>query len=235
MKKRKTGLTIILVILAVFVAGSSMVVIWQWSNIKAFLYAKQYTQEQRQEQLVKQQQDLQQKVAEMQISLTPLTKDEEELLRQGTIDDEDALRIIKGESTVDVILAEKAEDGGEPTEPPKAESTPVQSDGNLQDLLARVYLLRSGFNGRIDGLIAQGKADYVASKGKESKLSIAQRYLAQGNALEAECDSQMEALIAQIEAEVQRTGGDSSLSNEIRSAYEAEKEAKKAELIEKYS
>lgn len=241
MKKRKTGLAIVLIVFAVLVVGSSVVVIWQWSNIKAFLYARQYSPEQRQEQLVKQQQDLQKKVAEMQISLNPLTKEEEELLRQGTISEEEALRIIKGESTAEEILTDKAKSNEQSTEEPQPEPVEESSqpttreNGNLQDLLARVYLLRAGFSGRVDSLIAQGKADYVASKGKESKLSIAQRYLAQGNALEAECDAQMEDLISQIDAEVQKSGGDRGLPAEIRSAYEAEKEVKKAELIEKYS
>ena len=111
----------------------------------------------------------------------------------------------------------------------------ARNDGvRLQELLARVYLLRSSFTGQIDGLVEQAKAEVIASGNKDNVFALASKFIGMGNSLEAQCDAQMESLLGEISAELQRTGGDTGIVGEIRSAYENEKSIKKAALLDKY-
>lgn len=131
-----------------------------------------------------------------------------------------------GEDSGSAGEGEKANEGGK---------TASQNDGaRLQELLARVYLLRSSFTGQIDGLVEQAKAEVIASGNKDNAFALASKFIGMGNSLEAQCDSQMESLLGEISAELQRTGGDKGIVGEIRSAYENEKSIKKAALLDKY-
>lgn len=109
-----------------------------------------------------------------------------------------------------------------------------EKPSELESLIAEIYILRSSFSGQIDGLVEQAKAEYIANKG-QNKAGIAGKYLRKATDLEASCDSQMEDILSRIQAEIKRTGGDSGIVKEIRSAYENEKSIKKADLMAKYN
>ena len=54
------------------------------------------------------------------------------------------------------------------------------------------------------------------------------KYIKRAGALESNCDSRMEEILARISAHIKEDGGDSSIVNEIREVYENEKALKKA-------
>ena len=95
--------------------------------------------------------------------------------------------------------------------------------------------MKASYSGQVDGLVSQAKQEYIAGKGKVSKLTIGKKYMGMAGALEAQCDGQMEAILAEIKEELKKTGGDLSLVDEIRAAYKSEKSAKKAALLEEYA
>lgn len=134
----------------------------------------------------------------------------------------------QAESEVSSIPAESAG-----PQKPVQKDTPVKQSSALQDLIAKIYVLRSTYIGKLDATIAQAKKEYSADKSRKSELKG--KYLRIGSNMEKECDAQMEALISQIHAELVRTGGDLSLIDEIRAVYEQEKSAKKAALIARYA
>ena len=53
-------------------------------------------------------------------------------------------------------------------------------------------------------------------------------------ALEGECDAQMDSLLSQINDELVRTGGDTSVVSQIKTAYQNEKSLTKSALMDKY-
>ncbi len=114
------------------------------------------------------------------------------------------------------------------------EQAQPEKPSELENLIAQIYVLRADFSGQLDSLVGQAKAEYVANKGK-NKAGIAGKYLRKATDLESSCDSQMEGILSQIDAEIKRTGGDSGIVSEIRSAYESEKSIKKANLLAKYN
>lgn len=116
---------------------------------------------------------------------------------------------------------------------PEQKDTPMKQSSRLQELIAKIYVLRSTYIGRIDALVNQARHEYYQDKSRKSELEG--KYLRIGSGMEKECDAQMEALISEIHAELIRTGGDLSLIDEIRSVYAQEKSAKKAALIAKYA
>lgn len=255
-KNRKLSLIITLaIVLAILIAGG-VVAYTQRNNIHAVLSMK-YTEEERREKLTQQEVAVLQKIADEmpEAQVKPLTTEEEQLLKDGVISQEDALKIIMGEPVETFLQPEPQKpeapqpetpaaepldsegSGSEPAQPTQTqqENTPQEDANKLKNLLAQVYLMKSNFTGQLDGLIAQAKQEYIAGKGTVSKYGIGKRYIGIASGLEAQCDARMESLLGEIKAELQRTGGDTGLVNEIRAVYESEKSAKKAALIEKYS
>ncbi len=113
-------------------------------------------------------------------------------------------------------------------------SAQSQDSAQLKKLFARVYLLRSNFTGRLNSLIAQAKAEISSPEAEGNALSIANKYYGMGTALEGECDAQMYSLLSQINDELVRTGGDTSVVSQIKTAYQNEKSLTKSALMDKY-
>ena len=108
----------------------------------------------------------------------------------------------------------------------------------VQAIIADIYLLRAEFINKLDDLIEEGKAEVNAiPKEKRTasvKLEFMNRYLDRGEALEAECDARLEALLADMAAQLKADGGDLSLVDDARALYVQEKKVRKAELYRKY-
>lgn len=227
-KKRRLGLRIILTVLLVLALGIGGVAYWQWNTIQAMVESRKYSPEERRIRLNEQETALLQKISEEfpQVQIKPLSQEDAKLLQEGAITPEEAVSLITGKP----VMQEEKTQGSEVISP--EETQPETS--NLDTLLAQIYVLKASFNGKLDALVAQAKQDAVNGKGKVSKYSIAKKYIGVAAGLEGQCDSQMESLLSQIKAELERTGGDTDIVNEIRSAYTSEKSAKKAELMDRY-
>ncbi len=200
---------VVLIFLLVVFIGCGILGWFQANNLKA-LWLSGTSPETKQE-LLAQNEDAVQGILDR-LSLEEfrsLTPEEEKLLRSGKLSEEEALRLLMNE-------------------PENRESA------ELQRLMAKIYLLRSTFTGRLDSLVAQAKQEYLANRGKVSGTAIAKKYLSKGYALEKECDGQMEGLIGEIKKELERVGGDLSIISEIRSTYENEKSIQKAALLDQY-
>lgn len=218
-------------IVLVLVIGIGVLLWTQINNLNAIKYAT-YTPEEREQVLEENRKEIEEKIQDMMIEpLNPLTKEQEELLNRGELSEKEALQIIMGNIAGNTQNRETMQLSAGKKDKEK------ESANRVQELIARVYLLRSSFSGQLDGLVAEAKAEYVAQKratGKADKASIASKYIGKGHALEGVCDGQMEALLSDISAELNRIGGDTSLVGQIRSAYSAEKSVKKANLLSAY-
>ena len=219
--KRKTG--IILLVILLFLAVLCSVAIWQWNNITALRYAISYTPEKRQEMLAETDRVIQH-ISEQyaNVDFSKLPQEGVEMLSKGKLSEEVAIAVLSGQ-----ITWEEAKE-----QPMSLSQTVGESESRVDAIIAKIYVLRSGYTGKIDGLVGQALSDYRSKKGTKRELMT--QYISRGYALEGECDAQMEALLSELSTELKRTGEDMSLVGQIRSAYQTEKSLKKAEIIGKY-
>lgn len=240
MKKRTK---ILLAVLGVFLIVASVLVIWQWNNIKSLAYYLMYSEGELSE-LAEENDKLiaeaMEKVPE--VSLRELTEEEEELLISGEITESEAIQLILDQITISKLIEDHArakeqadnaeEAGGE------SESGSPGSSSNLDALLARVYVLQSTYTGALAGLKQAAVAEYNAlpedQKTSSAKTSIGRKYLGQASSLEGQCDSAMSGLCSEISAALKAEGKDTSLVSDIKSAYANQKSITKAQYLSMY-
>lgn len=220
--KKKT--LIVLIILAFFVVGFSSLCYWQKENIKAVFYAVKYDENEQRElqkendRIIK---ELSEKFAEQ--GLSELTDEAVKMIDDGTLTEDDAIKIITGEKTLEEIKEDKK----------NPEKTPQKDDNpKIASLVGKMYVLRSTYMGKLNSLIGQAKAEMLAGK---SKTAVASKYIGIASGLEGQCDAQVESVLSQISEELKKTGGDLSLVSELRNAYRNEKSIKKAALLSQYT
>ncbi len=198
------------------------------------------------------------------ISLSALSEADRLRLKNGEITPAEAVAIIMGlaETTASAAASTDAPPVSDVTVGPAAPDAPTTSAATeptaaattapagttapaattvspaVQAIIADIYLLRAEFINKLDDLIEEGKAEVNAiPKEKRTasvKLEFMNRYLDRGEALEAECDARLEALLADMAAQLKADGGDLSLVDDARALYVQEKKVRKAELYRKY-
>lgn len=118
------------------------------------------------------------------------------------------------------------------------QSQPQKETSKMSELVAELYVLKSTYIARLDGLEAKGKSEYSQTpEGNRTtawKNSMIAKYSGEISAWESECDAKVEGIISQIKEELKKTGGDTSVIKKIRTTYENEKQIKKAQYMNKY-
>lgn len=254
-KRRIVFLTVLAVVVVIF-GGAAILAYRQANNIKAVQMMK-YTPEEQQALKIQNENTVQEILEKLPVeSLKPLDEEQEEMLQSGTLSEEEALDIIMGKSPeasgneeAPSADANASAPDAAPSVPTSATTKPVESTltaapteapqkqetSTLQEKIARVYLLRSSFTGQLDSLIAEAKEEYYATPSNmRDTVAIGRKYLGRGQALEKQCDAQMETLLADVKTELERTGGDTSVVSQMRAAYKEQKSIKKAELLSRY-
>lgn len=249
--KKKLVLRRVIVLSLIIISGISAVVVIlkQRNNISALHYALNCSEEDR-EQLQKDNNELIADIVEKlnKEGIGLLTDDEVSSLKNGDLTEEQVLEIIGERSN----SANNVPNTSEPTEYESAKSDGESSDSNdnaasesktqsenkvqsnnISSLISQIYSLRSSFSGQVDSIASQAQTD--AASGKYTKSELIGKYAGQLSSLEGSCDSQFNSLVSQIESELSKTNGDTSLISELRSAYANEKRIKKASVFSKYA
>ena len=108
----------------------------------------------------------------------------------------------------------------------------VSFDSSIVELIAEVYVLRAYFMGQLDALRGAATSEFMAlpedQRSQATMMEIGLRYAGTAGNLEAEADGLMADIMSRLSAELQRTGGDTSLVNEIMASYAEEKSLMKA-------
>lgn len=113
---------------------------------------------------------------------------------------------------------------------PSEEQKPSTSD-KASKYIAQMYVLKSSFTSRLDSLFNEAKAYYnsmTSEQKKNAKTELMDKYYPQVSTLEYECDTKVNAILSELDAELTSSGEDKSIINKIRDAYNQEKRLKKA-------
>lgn len=244
------------VLLAVAI-GVGALVVWQWNNISAALSFLRFSQEELEEKLAANDQVIKDAVAaNPSVTIREVTEEERAALRDGTLTQEELAQSLlqkpeskpepepepeqspKTEANPQAKPEQKPPETSEPAQQPQSEpevsTQPEQSESEqkVNELIAKVFVLREEFLIKLDDLMAQAKADYWALSPEErsgSKLmGMVSSYLAKGNALEKQCDAQIEAIATELSQIIREHGGDLTLPQTVYDTYIEEKSLKKA-------
>ena len=244
-RKKHTGL----IVLALLLAALAALAYWQRNNIAALLAYKNAGSQEELEQQMQQNQQVIDKVVEENpgIVVRVPTEEERQALRDGTLTQEELTeRLTGGAETQPPKQEETPKQGETPKQetpkqeekPPKQEETPVRPpeeseyQKQLSAVIAKVYVLREKFTIELDKLQAEATAVYSAMPEEErTKTKLAKfvsDFLARGTALEKQCDAEMDAIIAEMDALISANKGDYSIIDTVVETYANEKSLKKA-------
>ena len=108
----------------------------------------------------------------------------------------------------------------------------------VSDQIAKLYVLKAQYTSTLASFEADIKAQYLAlpqeERGTAAKAKIVSDNMAYVAGLEAQCDAQVNAILAEISSIGKQYGKDDSLVSALKSAYANEKELKKAYYISLY-
>lgn len=243
-RRRHTGL----IVLAVLLAAAAAVAVWQENNIVAL---KEFVSAGSQEEIEQKLEQNQQAIADAveknpEIVVRDLTEEEKQALRDGTLTQEEIADRLTGTQTEtpkeDPPKEEtpKNEQPKEetPAEPPKQEEKPVEQpvesdyQKQISAVVAKVYVLREKFTIELDNMKNEAVAEYKAipeADRTSGKLTdFAKKYVKRAAELEKQCDSEMDAIVAELDALISANNGDYSIIDTVIETYASEKSLKKA-------
>ena len=244
MKRRKTILCTILVLLAVSLAGLFW---WQRDNLKAIHAATQHTSAELEEKLEENQQMIQEAVkAAGEVTVGEISEEDRQAFRDGSMTQEELVeRLTRGEEPASTS---RPESGGKTDAPVAKTDTPAVSEKSEQSaesayqkelsaLIAKVYVLREEYTLALDTMYADAKAEYLAlpaeKRTKTQLLKMARGYLSRASALEKECDGKMDEIVRAMEKLLRENDGDLGLVDTVVYTYANEKSLKKSWYMSK--
>ena len=125
------------------------------------------------------------------------------------------------------------------TQTPGNAGTPTSDvDKRIAELVTKMYVLKTEYTGAVEGVVASMKAEYsklpAEQRTKSAKVSIAESYMGQINAMEAQCDAQVNAVVTELRKLLKENGRDMALADAIVSSYATEKDNTKAYYLSTY-
>lgn len=234
------------------VIGAGALTVWQWNNISAALSFVRFSQEELEEKLTQNDQTIKDAVENLpNVTIRDVTQEEKDALKEGTLTQEELVQsLIQTEQKPEKQPDKDSEQTGtpvsdsskadntptsKPEQPPaQPEEPPEQSDyeKRLNELIAKVFVLREEFLIKLDNTQAAAIADYKAmpvdQRTTKNIASLVSGYLSKGLDMEKECDAQIEQIVVEMESLLKENGGDLSIAQKVYDTYVEEKSLKKA-------
>ena len=107
-------------------------------------------------------------------------------------------------------------------------------DPVLTSMVGEVYGLEARYTGKLNGLLAQAKGEYLAlspSEQESQKNHLISKYAGKAGAMETECDGKMNNVLSRMQSHLKKTGGDTAIVKEIRATYNNKKAMAKSYYI----
>ncbi len=217
--------------------------VFNWDNIVSFVNSQRYSGDEIEDKMQenkKQMEEIAQKDPNINIR-GDLTEEEAKALKNGLITQDEAVAIVKGDTTLKEILSKKEEkkEDEKADENPSEETVPKPQEGapkqdRASEIIAELYVLQADFITRLEAVGDRAYEDYKAQNYDRSKvMDIVESYTGEVNKMERECDTKVRGLLTELETELTKTGGDISVVKEIRKYYYDEKSLKKTYYLNK--
>lgn len=221
---------------------NTLKLVFNWDNIVAFVNSQRYSSDEIEEKMEdnkKQLETLAKKDPNINVR-GDLSAEEAKALKDGLITYEEAISIVKGDTTLEEILAskenkEEPQEEKEPDEKPEDEKKPEEKPqepkpepDRVSEIIAEFYVIQADFISRLEAMGDRAYEDYKAQNYDRSKvMDIVNSYTGEVGILEAECDAKVRTLLKELETELTAKGGDLGIIKEIRQYYYNEKSLKK--------
>lgn len=260
MRQKKRGRwKVPLVIFTILLAILAALAVWQKNNLQAVIGFMTYSQEELEEQLQQNDQKIKDAVnAQPEITVRDLTEEEKQALRDGSLSASDlASRLVSPNPPALTPTPPTAEPSAPTTSPeqeapapsvpdepappvqeappaasPPAASTAVDYETQVNDIIARVYVLREEYLIALEKMEEDAKTLYrslPSEKRTAAKLApVVSDYLDQAADLEAECDAKMDTIVTELESLQRKSGKTLDLVKTVKYTYANEKSLKKA-------
>lgn len=221
-KKVLLGFLIILVAL-IFGVG-----VWQWNNIVAVYKTVTTTQEQLEQEINKNKKDLEEELTQKYSTIVSDFSAEEEK------------KLIKGEITVEQAV----ENLNKRYEEKKNEKASTVKSNNINaekideligDKVIELYSLKAYYLGQLGQMEATVKSEYASMPAEQKNLvgkkELVSKHMSVALGLMNQCDAKVAELVGELESELRKLGGDTSIIKTIKDTYENEKALKKAQYL----
>lgn len=222
-KKIKVLLIFLLVFILIFGMG-----VWQWNNIVAVYKTVTKTQEQLEQEINKNKQELEK---ELNRKYSTIVSD---------FSAEDEKKLITGEITVEQAVKTL----NERYENKKNEKNSAgqfnginaeKIDELIGDKVIELYSLKAYYLGQLGQMEATVKSEYAAMPAEKKNLvgkkELVSKHMGVALGLMNQCDAKVAELVAQLETDLKKLGGDTSIIKTIKDTYENEKALKKAQYL----
>lgn len=214
----RTGTKIVLSILGIAAILMIALAVWQWNNLKALYDGLAMDPAAIQEELDANQEAFEEAMDAYHVPKKEFTQEEIDQLVSGELSAEDV---------ADSLIQKEEPSSGEGQTPPEETVEDL-----IQKEIAKMYVLRETYVGKLDVIVQSAIDEYAASGGSQSKEDIVYGKMGELTALEKECDQQVAAVTARLRELLKEAGQDNSLAELVEDTYQSEKSMKKASYIQ---
>ena len=145
----------------------------------------------------------------------------------------------KGTSSASNGTSKSSQNSSNASALPKSSGTDeAEYNKKVADLIAKVYVIKANFTSSLaafeNDIISSYKALPTSERTNANKAKIVADNMSYALGLEAQCDAQIAAVTDELTALLKQYGKDTALVDSINSAYQQEKELKKAYYLSLY-
>ncbi len=236
-RKTKIWLTVLLIVLVCV----ACVAYTQRDNISAFIDSFRYSQEEVINKLEENKESIQKFVDETpEVTVRDLTEQEAQALNDGELTEEDAVKILTGQS--EKSNSDASENGsdqntGVVSGKDTANGTDKDSNQIVSEAIAKLYVQKSAYLSKLDAIEATVRQQYIdlpKEERKGAKQRFLSAYLPQVAAWESQCDSVVYGILDEITVALKNAGQDTDIVKKLEEAYLNEKKLKKTYFINRY-
>lgn len=193
-------------------------------------------------------------------NVRPLTEEETNELNNGNLSEEDAVKIITGQATLEEIKKGQNSEENKPSrEDPKneeqekddsfyekqpGETKPSFDDekatelnNKIAELIGKIYIIEARFTSEINALEDWAVSEYNKTPKPEKaakKKELAATGFPKLTALEKSCDAEVNAVLSELSEVLKSAGQSTEIVNQIKSAYTNKKKLTKSYYISEY-
>lgn len=230
----KKPLKITLIVLALLLVLVSAAAVWQRENIKALYIAYKYSSPDEISTLIEENDKIvtdalkEYNAGEMR----ELDEAQKKSLEEGILSEKEAIDIILGRKSGGNMPS----NSGIPSFENKKNKTEV--DEKIAEQIAKMYVLKAQYTSALEGLRTSIISEYNAlpknERTKASKEALGKKAIGMAANLESSCDANVNAVISELKSILSSAGRDMSLVSSVQTAYNNEKQLKKAYYINMY-